>query len=298
MKKIFILAIAVLTAFAASAQVKTTDYDNFSFKGISIDDEFAVTLSTGPEYRVTVRAESPYMPYIKVGVSAGVLEISLDDRAVPSEVKKLYKGAKPEFAATVTTPNPLKSYKLEGKSVLTILDEVSIEDPVSINVSDNAVLNPVNVVSRACSIELDKKGTADVTFNGEKITVAASANSSLNLTSETSDSDIALSGSSNLVMRGTTQSIKISTKGTSKAALNGEAKDAEYTLGGTSNINAIGLSTKNATVSMSGLCNLTEAASNKLKINISSGASLVFDGKPEIEIETIKNASVTHYNNK
>ena len=297
MKKIFILAIAVFAAFAATAQVKTTDYDNFSFKGISIDDDFVVTLSTGPEYRVSVQAESPYMQYIKVGVSAGVLEISLDDRAVPSEVKKLYKGAKPVFSATVVTPEPLKSYKLEGKSVLTISGEISLDDAVSIKIGDNAELKPATIVSRSCSIELDKKAVADVTFNGDKITVAASGSASLNLTRESSESDIALSGSSNLVMRGKSETMKISAKGTSKAALNGETKEVEYSLGGTSNINAIGLATKNAAVTMSGLCTLTEAASNKLKINISSGANLVFDGKPEIEVESIKNSSVTHYSN-
>lgn len=296
MKKITILAIALFTALAASAQVKTTDYDNLSFKGIKIDDEFAVTLSTGPGYSVSVTAESPYLQYIKVGVSAGVLEISLDERAVPSDVKKLYKGSKPAFTATVVAPEPLKSYKLEGKSVLTVLGEISTGDPVSFNVSDNAVLKPVTVVSKACSIDLDKKGSAEITFNGDKISVAASGNSSLDLTRETSDTDISLSGNANLVLRGSTQSMKLSTKGTSKAALNGEAKEVDYSLGGTSNVNAIGLETKDATVSMSGLCSLTESASNKLKISISSGASLVYDRNPEIEIESIKNSSVTRYN--
>lgn len=295
MKKIIILSIALLAALSASAQMKTTDYNYSSFKGISVDDDFVVTVMPGSDYQITVQAESQYMQYVTVGVSAGVLEIALDERSVPSEIKRLFKGSNPQFKATIVTPDPLRNIKLKGKSVVTINGELSSSDRVSIFVGDNAVLKPVKVTAPSCEIELEKKGTADVDYTGDKVTVDASGNSSLNLTRESNESDIQLSGSSNLVMRGSSKTLSISSKGTSKSAINGSADKVQFTLGGTSNINAVGLDVKEAKVDMSGLCSLTEAARNKLTINISGGASLVFDGKPEIEIENIKNASVSHY---
>ena len=42
MKKIIIIAFALVVSIAASAQMKTTDYNYSSFKGISADSEFEV----------------------------------------------------------------------------------------------------------------------------------------------------------------------------------------------------------------------------------------------------------------
>lgn len=298
MKKIIIIAFALIASLVASAQVKTTDYNYSSFKGISVDSEFAVTVSFGSDYKVSVEAEAPYMQYITVGVSAGSLEINMNEKAVPAEVKKLYKGVNPAFKATVVMPVALEKIVLKGKATLTVQGENKANEGVDVTVADNAELKPLTIVAPTCSVNLEKKGSADITFNGEKIAVAASGSSSLNLTREVNETEIALSGASNLVLRGTSNTMTISSKGTSKAALNGQTTSVDYTLGGTSNINAIGLDSSSAKVSMSGLCSLTQAAKDSLKINVTSGASLVFDGSPVIDIETVKNASVTHYNSK
>lgn len=297
MKKIIIIAFALVVSIAASAQMKTTDYNYSSFKGISADSEFEVAVSFGKDYKVSVQAESPYMQYISVGVSAGNLEITMNEKAVPAEVKKLYKGVKPAFKATVVMP-ALEKIVLKGKSVMTVQGELKSNGSVDVTVTDNAELKPLAVVAPECKVVLEKKGAADITFNGEKIVVAASGSSNLNLTREVNDSEIALSGASNLVLRGSSNSMVISSKGASKAALNGSATNVEYTLGGTSNINAVGMEASTAKVSMSGLCSLTQAAKDSLSINVTGGASLVFDGAPVIDIETVKNASVTHYNSK
>ena len=298
MKKIIISAIALVVSLFAVAQVKTTDYNYSSFKGISADSDFDVTVSFGSEYKVSVQAETSYMQYINVGVSAGVLEISLNEKTVPAEVKKLYKGVNPAFKATVVMPVALESVRLKGKSSLSVQGEIKSDADVSISVADNAELKKISVSAPSCNVSLEKKGSAEIVFVGDKITVAAAGSSTLDLTRDVKESEFALSGAANLVLRGTSDSMTISTKGTSKAALNGSAANVEYILGGTSNINAVGLESSNAKVTMSGLCSLTEAAKDSLKINITAGASLVFDGSPVIDIETVKNASVTHYNSK
>lgn len=286
---------ALIFSLAAMAQAKTTEYDYKSFTGLFVDDDFVVNVVPGNEYKVSVQAESQYMQYLTVGVSAGNLEIFIDEKAVPYEVRKLFKGQIPVFTAKIVVPKPLQNIELRGKAKLTVEGGISTQSPVSLTIGDNAELKPISITAKTCTVNMEKKGKADIEFNGEKITVDASGSSNLELTRECLDSDITLTGSANLVLRGNDETLTINGKGTSKAALNGSSKTVNYTVGGTSNINAMGLQASKAKVNMSGLSTLTQAAKDSLSLNLLNGSNFIFDGNPVIEIETVKNASINHY---
>lgn len=296
MKKLIIISLGIITSIIALGQPKSLDYTYTSYDAVAVDNGFEVTLVQGGDYKINLQVEAPYAPFVSVGVNGRVLDIRLDEKSVPADVKKLYKGKKPVLTATITTPKPLESITLKGSSKLAAGQEIASDGNFTMTLSDNAEVDNLKINAKVLEIKLDKKASATIGFTGDKLIASTSGNSSLDITRDVKIDDITVEGLSGIVTKGSSEEMTLIAKGAAKAILNGKTTSAAYTMGGTTNVNAVNLENRLTSVSMSGLCSLTESATDSLKVNLSSGAKLIFNNKPAFIVENVKASSIVKYN--
>lgn len=304
MKKLSLIAAVAAFMFgatSASAQVKQYNFDLSYFNAIVVEGEFEVTVSQGDAYKASITIEEPFREALNCSVSGQVLKISIDDKKVSKDVKKLYKGkgaVVPVYKAVVTLPEDLAQVTLNDKSSLTATKDFNV-DSFKATVTDNANLKAITVNSQFATINMSKKGVASInlTTNTLNLDIDGSATLNLNQTSKNIDAKVAGLGS-NVTIHGDADKMEFAAKGNSKIILNGTIPFVNYNLSGGVSVNALNLVTEDAVVKMSSVCTLSEAASKSLSVELSGGATLNFDNSPVITIEDIKSSHMHKAANK
>lgn len=296
MKKVIIsIAFAMAACLCANAQVKQYTHDLTPFSAIDVASDFEVSVVTGETFSVVLSVDEPYRDYVNCAVTGNTLYISLDEKKVPADVKKMYKGkgvTPPTFRAAVSLPGKLESVSLKGKAVFFEAKGMMSNDAVTVNLTDNAQIKTMDIDANKVSVNLDKKSIANIVVACDDLVVLTSGNANFNLEQTSKNVDLKLQGSSNLSINGTCESIKLNTKGSAKATVVGTANVIDYVCAGSSSTNAMMLVCDDAYVNMSGSCTLSQAASKYVKLNLSNGATLTYAGQPNFDIENIKSSSV------
>jgi len=78
------------------------------FNSLNVSDDFEVTLARGA-YGVRLTVDEELAPYVEVYVKAKTLYLSYDEKSVPKELRKLYKGRNgltPVFRVTASFTRP------------------------------------------------------------------------------------------------------------------------------------------------------------------------------------------------
>ena len=302
--KILTVAIGILAlgCSAALAQsLRDIDKQNLSaFNGITLGGDFTLEIRYGAQYSAKVTTEEMLADYVQVSVSSGKLEVTVDERKIPAEVKRLFRGKNaPTYRLVVTMPEGLRTLSLVDKAVLlSAEDRIVSPDGLDISMKENARIANFKFAADLVSIKMERKAEATLDVTCDSLTVDMSGSTSLTLDQQAGKVGYSLAFNANLVASGEASSLSISSKGTSKAILNGKAPIASFKVTNASNVNAVNLEVEEARVEMSGLCTLTEAATNDLFVNISSGSNLVFKNEPLIHLLNVKSASITPYDKK
>ncbi|MCR4860370.1 MAG: DUF2807 domain-containing protein [Bacteroidales bacterium] len=288
---------------AYSQTVRETVKDELSaFRNITLGGDFELELRYGKQYQARVEAEELLADYVLFSVSDGTLGVTLDERKVPTEVKRLFRGRNattPTFRVTVTMPESLSGLKLEDRATLVSADElVANPEGIDITVADNAVIKAFTVNSSRVGVKLERKAEAQMNVTCDSLDVQMAGTSSLTLTQHAAKSSYALSYNANLVSDGDAKALEITTKGASKAILNGIAGKVSYEMLNASNVNAVNLMADEARVEMSGMCSLTQAASEHLYVELSGGATLSFLNDPAVHVVRIKGSTMQPYDKK
>lgn len=296
MKKVILsIAFAVAACLCANAQVKQYTHDLTPFSAIDVSNEFEVSVVTGETFSVVLSVEEPYRDFVNCVVTGNTLYISVDEKKVPADVKKLYKGkgvTPATFRAAVSLPAKLESVTLHDKAVFFEAKGMMANDAVSVALSDNAQVKTMNIDANSVNISLDKKSSANIVINCDNLNINVAGSSNFNVEQSSRNCDIKLQGSCNISVNGTCEVLKLNTKGSSKATLVGTANEVEYVCAGSSSTNAMMLVTDNANINMTGSCTLSEAASKNVKLTLANGATLTYAGQPAFDIDSIKSSSV------
>ena len=99
-------AALLFAAQGAYAQTKEEIHELSSFNSIDIQDDFEVTVTKG-NYSIKVTVDAVLSDYVKTYVKGHTLYLFLDEKSVPKDIKKLYKGRSgmtPIMRAIVYTP--------------------------------------------------------------------------------------------------------------------------------------------------------------------------------------------------
>jgi len=274
-----------------------------AFSRIVLGGEFSLDIRYGKQYRARMAVEELFTDYVQFSVVDSTLTVTMDERKVPGEVRKLFKGKdsrSPEFRVQVTMPETLRSLELAGHAVLAAADDLVFDaSSVSVKLSDNARIASLTCKTDRIRLELDRKADATLSVTCDSLSVSQASGSNLELTHHSQVSAFAVSGNATLLVKGETGLLKLDAKGFSKSILNGKAPVARYALGTSAQVNAVSLDNARAFAEVSGLgTSLTVAAEEELTVDLSAGATVYFLNDPAIRVLYLKNASLIPYDRK
>ena len=297
--KLLICSIALcLGAALASAQVKEISHDFSSFDTIDADYYFHVdVVKVKKGYSVSMTVDDILLDYVQAYVKGHTLNLTLDKKSLPMDIRKLYKGrnsADPVLNATVYVPEDIKAINLSGSSLLAVDEEIKAKD-FEINVEGNAVIRKLSLDAENVQIKLSGKSSADLTVYADHIALDASGSSAVSLEQDSESVEISASGSANISVEGETLDASISASGSSKSALKGKTQTLSIAGSGVSFVDAINLQASECAVKLSGTSKAYETASEKLQIELSGNSTLIYDLEPAVEIVNIKNSTVQRY---
>ena len=135
-----VLLVAPQRAAAQSLSAQLTDKDIMvsEFNAVNVSDDFEVTVSRGT-YGVRLTVDKELAPYVEVYVRSKVLYVSYDEKAVPKELRKQYRGKgalTPVFRVAAYTPM-LKAVTLSDNASLIGIDEFTTEGLVELYLGGN-----------------------------------------------------------------------------------------------------------------------------------------------------------------
>lgn len=297
MKKMFFTLMCGVLLFNAGAGAVTGQYSRTlsPFSGVDISGPFEVRMVRGSEYRALLSYEEAFDNYVICEVRNGILVLSLDERKVPGEVKRQFRGKgtpDPVFSAVIYAPDLLQAVNMSGKSVLYDTEDMFDKAKVNFDLSENAVLKHMSVSTLSFKVSLRGKASADFTVGCREFS-AETANSSVLKVEENSEvSNYYLQGSSRVTAKSQTGDLNVHTKSNCTMTVSGSGNAAAFELNGTSEVDAFGFEVPDATVAMTSVCKLGESAYRSLKVNLNGGASLYFANEPSITIDSIKSSTM------
>ena len=273
-----------------------------AFNRISLGGDFALDLRYGKQFRVQMDVEELFSDYVLLAVEDSVLNISVDERRVPGDIRRLYRGrdaVQPVFRVSVTMPEVLSYLRLSGRSILASADDLVFDpDEFALRATDNATTASFFVRSGRVSLDMDKKSDVTMRSDSDTLFVRMAGNSNLNLERKTETTVINTVANVSLQMEGETEEMEVHMKGTSKAILNGVAGRTSFDLLNSANVNAISLDCREAWAVMNGICTLSLSVREDLYVDLNHGASLYFLDEPDVHVQYIKNSSLMPYSRK
>lgn len=300
MKKILTFAIAALAVMCSAAlRAQTAQYsvDLEPFSGVDISGPFEVSLVRGSQYRALVSVLEPYRDYVVCEVKSGILTLTLDEKKVPSEVKKQFRGKgtpDPFFKAIIYVPDLLRSVTMSGKAVLYDTEDLFDKARVTFELEGNATIKPLKLSSLVFCLDMKGKSVADFVVTGRESEISLAGSANLTLDCENEQSSWNLQGSSKLNASCKAVKFNLNAKGNSNTKVTGTADEAVFQLSGTSEADAAHMDVAVADVQMSSVCSLSVNAIQTLKVNLNGGSTLMFGGDPSIVVDNIRSATMSH----
>lgn len=298
--KLFVCTIALcFAAFVSTAQTKQSSHDFSAFDALEVDYDFNVRVLKSNKYSISLNVENSLKDYIQAYVKNHTLYITLDEKSMPSDLKKQFRGRKaaaPVLDATVYLPEPLSSVKMSGASTLSIEDDMECREFV-LDLSENAVVSRLVVDAATVNVTMAGKAKADLVVYADNIKVNAAGNSILGLEQDSESLEIVGGASAQIDAEGETLDAVLTVSGSSKTSLKGKTNNLTVTGSGSSSVDAINFKTSDCTVKLSNSSKVTEAATEALHIDLSGNSTLVFDGDPVIDIINVKSSTVQRYSN-
>ena len=289
----------LLGSAVAVAAVKQTSVSVDPFSALKVSGSFSVSLVRGTDYRVLLSVEEGFMDYVVCGVSAGELTVDLDERFVPAEVKRQFRGKgtpDPVFSAIIYVPEGVKSVALTGKAVLRDTEDVFDNTGVEFSLVDNAAIRQLDLTSQSIIISLQNKSTADIKAICKQLDASTANSSSLSMDETSESASYSLQGSSKIIAKSRGSQVSVKTKANSTMTLVGSGESISYDLSGTSEVNAVDYEVPDARIVMTSVCMLSQAAYKSLTLNLNGGSTLLFAGDPVMKVENIKSSTVSRIN--
>lgn len=315
MKNIFnkLLCLAVLAsafAFPSRAQfvnhLEETTLPVGEFTMVSANGDFEVTLSKG-SYGVRLTTDKNLTPYVQVYVRSNTLYLTYDEKSVPKDIKKLYKGknaSQPVFRAVVSMPQ-LNGINLDDNVILSSTEAFYGSDVV-ITLTDKAQVRNLNVQGNSITVDMKKNAQAALTLTADKkMEVTTDDKAILKLAEKAREITLNAKGSSDNALSGegeilnlnlsekTTSNVNHRTKnavlnvgGSSKLILNGSGEYLEVKGGKNAEVEAVAFPVKTMKAELDG-GKVNVAVEKELNVTLLGGSSLFFTGSPTLIVNKI-----------
>ena len=317
---IAIIAFALGFVVCAGAQTLAAQLDDkeiplSEFNSIYIEDSFEVTLVKG-NYGMKLTVDKELAPYVETYVKSRTLNLSYDAKAVPKEIKKLYKGRNaiaPVFRAIIYLPE-LESVTLSENASPTGTD-IFDSDKFSLIIGDKAIVKSLSVNARNAYVsarknsqaildlqvegptELAVDGNANVKLNlsSSELSISAAGSAQTSVNSSCYSVNVSSSSSSVLSLYSKGEKISISAEGNSKINLSGEAEKMVLKTARNAKLDALSFQVKDVEVSMAGSSDATVSVSQSLDVTLTGGSEFFYNGTPVFKIGKIVRSTLAPY---
>ena len=305
-------------AQSLSAQVTDRDIAVSEFNAINVSDDFEVTVSRGT-YGVRLTVDKDLAPYVEVYVRSRTLYISFDDKAVPKDLRKNYRGKgsiTPVFRVMATTPE-LQAVTLADNATLTGVQEfvsgdfeltaagksqvknLSVTAPsAKIVLRKNAIATLNIKTERGLEVNTDNNANLKLTFTGKELALNADGSSVVVADGPTTGLNLMTGGSSQVSVTSDTEKVDLTTEGSSKLTLLGKAKEMKVKGSRSSVVDAFAMPLETVEADLANSSSVTVSVSKKVHANLVGGSALYYSGTPVFEIEKIVKSTLAPYGTK
>ena len=302
-----------------SAQLVDRDIAVSEFNAINVSDDFEVTVSRGT-YGVRLTVDKELAPYVEIYVRSRTLYVSFDEKSVPKDLRKNYRGKgaiTPVFRVMAYTPE-LQSVSLADNATLSGADEfvsgdfeltaagksqvrnLSISAPsAKIILRKNAIANLNIKTDRGVEVNTDNNANLKLTFTGKELALNADGSSVVVADGSTTTSlNLMTGGSSQVSVTSDTEKVDLTTEGSSRLTLTGKAKEMKVKGSRSSSVDAFAMPLEKVEADLSNSSSVTVSVSKKVVANLVGGSALYYSGTPEFEIEKIVKSTLAPYGTK
>ena len=315
-----VLLVAPQRAKAQSLSAQLTDKDIAvsEFNAVNVSDDFEVTVARGT-YGVRLTVDKELAPYVEVYVRSKVLYVSYDEKAVPKDLKKLYKGKgslTPVFRIVANTPE-LKAVTLSDNATLTGVEEF-VADEFELTAAGKSQVKNLSVTASSARISLKKNAVATLnvktdrgveastdnssnlklTFTGRELALTADGSSVVVADGPTKALNLATGGSSQVSVNSETEKVDLTTEGSSKLTLTGKALELTVKGSRSSVVDAFAMPVETVEATLSNSSTVTVTVSKSVYANLVGGSALFYSGTPEFKIEKIVRSTLAPYGTK
>ena len=307
-----------LKAQALTAQLSDREIPVSEYNSINVSDDFEVTLARGA-YGVRLTVDKDLAPYVEVYVKAKTLFLSFDEKAVPKETKKLYKGKNglnPVFRVVAYTPE-IQSITLSDNAVFIGVEEF-VASQFELTAAGKSQVKNLSVMAASARISMKKNAQAVVSVRSERgVEVSTENNANLKLTATGNELAIHAEGSSVVVASGPAHSLNVFSAGSSQVTVTSDTEKVDLTMEGSSkvvltgkgnsmtvkgirnsNLDAYSMPFEDVTADLAGSSNVTVSVSKKLEATLVGGSALYYSGAPEFRIGKIVKSTLAPYGTK
>ena len=308
-----------VAAQSLSAQLTDKDITVSEFNAVNVSDDFEVTVSRGT-YGVRLTVDKELAPYVEVYVRSKVLYISYDEKAVPKELRKQYRGKgalTPVFRVVAYTPE-LQAVTLSDNATLTGVDEFSAGEfkltaagksqvkNLSIAATSARIIMKKNAIAtlnlktdRGVEVNTDNSANLKLTFTGRELALTADGSSVVVADGGSTRSlNLSTGGSSQVSVISDTEKVEVTAEGSSKLTLTGKAQEMEVKGSRSSVVDAFAMPMEEVEANLSNSSTVTVSVSKKVSVNLVGGSSLYYSGSPVFEIEKIVKSTLAPYGTK
>ena len=301
-----------------SASLSDKDVMVSEFNALNVSDEFEVTVSRG-NCGVRLTVDKDLAPYVEVYVRSKTLYVSYDEKAVPKDIKKLYKGRgglDPVFRIVAYTPE-LKSVSLADNATLTGVEEFTTDEfeltatgktqvknltvkcaTAKVVLKKNAVASLDLKTDRGLEVSTDNSANLKLTFTGKELALNADGSSVVVAEGPSKSLKLMTGGSSQVSVTSETEEVELTTEGSSRLTLTGKAEEMKVKGSRSSSVDAFAMPLEKVEADLSNSSSVTVSVSKKVVANLVGGSALYYSGTPEFEIEKIVKSTLAPYGTK
>lgn len=314
----FTAVLSLSAAAQVSGQLDEKEIPLSEFASLNVADDFEVTIAQGA-YGIRVTVDSELAPYIEKYVKSKTLYISYDEKSVPKDIKKLYKGKNapvPVFRVVVYVP-VLESITLSdnvtltgtdtfqaGKFTLELKDKAQVKmltvnaqsAKIDMRKNTQAVLN----LTTERSIEVEAEGNANLklTLNGKELAVNASSSSVISASGSARSVNVSTAGSSQLNLSVQADRAEITAEGSSKINLSGEGEELKVKASRSATLDGINFHARSCDADLSGSALVNVDVTKSITATLVGGSALYYSGTPEFSIGKIIKSTLAPYGTK
>lgn len=218
MKRLLLIIFAAVMAVTANAHKKVVvEHSYSSFDAVQAEDWFSISFSRSEEYGVRITTEASVEDYIIAYAKEGVLYLVVDEKAMPADVRKMFKAKNPVLAmprVEIFAPE-IKDVTLSGNSVIDG-GSLTATGSLSIELRKTAAIKDLDVSAPAFLLQMSNRAQAYMNVEADTFDMLCTHNAMAQIRVDVGRLAVGTDSFSNVSLSGNADSMSLSCEGSSK----------------------------------------------------------------------------------